>query len=1121
MFYRRYNGVLIVLACVLLVVLSLAQTKADGKRSTVIPQVANGPVLKGDLSDPIWSKGAVLSGFTSLEKVKTPIQATTARVMYDSKNLYIGILCHEVNMSGLAMRSRGRDGSVWRDDGVEILVDTSNAENMYYHFFANAVGGYYETKCSGKTGDGGEWHGAFQVKSARRSDGWTAEFAIPFSELGITPAKGLVWGLNVCRNRVAGSQELSAWSPTPKGFGKPDRFGKILFGDKAGKWTGIKLLSWGDMGLDEIAASVNTVSCFLPNNQKKAVAYSATLDKTLNGKVVKRVVRKAIVKPGKSVVLDLPYTIVGSDGALWVLNVEANGKPVFISSNNVVSVAAEERVWQLKDPLYTELLSNTPPGDQKYGCIYWHHSYSPRVLPAFAKEYGIRYSNEEAIKEMADSRLLSICESPDFSDKYFLKTLEKYNVKLLFSPSVMEWTAPDAPKSGNASFMCDPRSREFYFKDLKNALDKWRKYIWGVYSGDEVTEQAMQQAVRLYADHKSDYPYIREVDSQVKEKFGAGKYGIPESIRDTNPYRWIALRKWMMNYLTDWQKEVYETVKSVDPEIRVISMDPPGGHKPIGFDRMAQYFDITTQQLYPPSDPNRQQFGFTTKMAVDLTGKPTWPCTHVENYAYSTTLDEVHELLSEVMRNGGKGFHFWLKDESGNIGDHGFLMATKWGFPARWRALCELNTLNATMNEVAIPTDPDAAIFYSEDHYSSFSEHYGMPNEPEWAYTFFGPVSRTWFNFFNDNMVNDGKADLSSFKAIIVPAAKYQRRKVAESILKYATDGGTLVIGDPEIFSYDVTGESLDNIRTTLVGTNVVAGKDQETMTFKADCSMSTLRNRTLAVTGKVFTIAPGAGGEVLAVFPDGSPAVVRNRVGQGSVILFAVNPFTQSATSDQAWKDFFKAFAKELGLKTDRDIWRFKFPPYKTVMQPEPTDTCLTGNYIKWWQDVPVYSHNAKIAGTYSYSVQPDGTADRGTTKIAFTSGKLTDRKKAYSTLKVKLKPEDFAVTWKTQKSTDVIFDLCNRMDLSRVNLWYAGQLPNVTVMGSIDGKTWKPLTSYPKQKYVKFDDVNSHEDVLDISLNLAGSANLRYVKLAFGERDRGCPFTLAECEVWGSTKN
>jgi hypothetical protein len=279
---------------------------------------------------------------------------------------------------------------------------------------------------------------------------------------------------------------------------------------------------------------------------------------------------------------------------------------------------------------------------------------------------------------------------------------------------------------------------------------------------------------------------------------------------------------------------------------------------------------------------------------------------------------------------------------------------------------------------------------------------------------------------------------------------------------------------------------------------------------------MPKIANRVLAVSGQAYMMNPPAGAEIMARFGDGSPAVVRNKIGKGIVIAFAFNPFTEKGIADEKWKSFFKAFSQDMGLKTDRDIWRFEFPEYKTVYQPDPVGVCLTSNYIKWWQDKPADIQNAKISGTYAYSVQPDAVADGGAAKIPFAEGKLTNRTKAYTTLKTQLKPEDFVVSWKTEKPVDVTFDLAGARNVTRLNLWYSDQLPAFAVEGSVDGKTWTKLASYAQKPYVASGDP-AERDVLDMSLNLAAKSKVRYIRLSFGPRDTGNLMTLVECELWG----
>jgi len=305
-------------------------------------------------------------------------------------------------------------------------------------------------------------------------------------------------------------------------------------------------------------------------------------------------------------------------------------------------------------------------------------------------------------------------------------------------------------------------------------------------------------------------------------------------------------------------------------------------------------------------------------------------------------------------------------------------------------------------------------------------------------------------------MVADGK-DLSRYKAIIVPAAKYERRSVVEKLIKYVEEGGVLVFGHMDWFDSSPDGSSL-------------AGQCAKLRT----------------------------------------PRIVRDPVtvqaGKGKTLSFG-DAFTEKNIGDEKFKADFKALVKDLGIRTDRDIWRFKFPEFKTVYRPDPAGRCLTGNYIKWRRERPLDILNALTGGVYKYSLAPDAVPDQGgTMRIGFDRGDLTDRKLAPTTKKADLRPDDFVASWKAEQPVSVTFDFLKPHPISRIRLWYSDQLPALTIRGSVDGRTWVDLAAHRKQA--------ATQDVLDADFKAEG--DFRYVRLSFGQHDPGQMMTLVECEVW-----
>ncbi|MCK5843883.1 MAG: hypothetical protein KAG97_04190, partial [Victivallales bacterium] len=80
-------------------------------------------------------------------------------------------------------------------------------------------------------------YGKWEAKTAKTSDGWTAEIRIPYSLLGWKnpPAKGTTLAFNLCRQRLAGKdKELSAWNAVRGNFHEKSRFGLLVFGSLNG-----------------------------------------------------------------------------------------------------------------------------------------------------------------------------------------------------------------------------------------------------------------------------------------------------------------------------------------------------------------------------------------------------------------------------------------------------------------------------------------------------------------------------------------------------------------------------------------------------------------------------------------------------------------------------------------------------------------------------------------------------------------------------------------------------------------------------------------------------------------------------------------------------------------------
>ena len=159
------------------------------------------PNLDGKLDDACWKRVEPLSGFVKLKTGRPADYDSFAYLCYDDSYLYVGMKCPMPTGSKPKGQTRSHDsGSIFRDDIVEIMIDPGRSQDKYYQLVMNAYGATFD--CS-RAGAGqieddtwnGEWHG-----KAHLAEGyWSAELAVPYHNLGITPRTSSTWGMNFCR----------------------------------------------------------------------------------------------------------------------------------------------------------------------------------------------------------------------------------------------------------------------------------------------------------------------------------------------------------------------------------------------------------------------------------------------------------------------------------------------------------------------------------------------------------------------------------------------------------------------------------------------------------------------------------------------------------------------------------------------------------------------------------------------------------------------------------------------------------------------------------------------------------------------------------------------------------
>jgi len=199
------------------------------------------PVIDGRLDDECWRNARRIEGFVWADGIEKPHEPTEAYLLWDDRNLYIGIKCYESHMDTIKISNTKTDHEVWDDDMVQIFIDTTpDTEEHYYHIAVNPIGTVFDQEIdradvakrkTEKSGLGVKWNSDGLFDTDMRSESWSVEAGIPFSALKAKPEGGDAWRFNLYRVEQRRG-EYTYWSPTyasEKWPHVPARFGELVF----------------------------------------------------------------------------------------------------------------------------------------------------------------------------------------------------------------------------------------------------------------------------------------------------------------------------------------------------------------------------------------------------------------------------------------------------------------------------------------------------------------------------------------------------------------------------------------------------------------------------------------------------------------------------------------------------------------------------------------------------------------------------------------------------------------------------------------------------------------------------------------------------------------------------
>jgi hypothetical protein len=226
--------------------------KPAEKKRLIAKKVKAGAIkVDGKLDEKEWKDAPSTGAFVRTLDGAPADQKTTAKVLWDDKNLYVAF---EMEDKDVWATMDKHDDKLWTQEAVELFVDAAGDGKNYVELQVNPKNATFDSFLAGYRKNQNDW--TSKMKTAVKVDGtldnrgdqdkgWVAEVSVPLDDVkgkltelkNVPPKVGTEWRVNFFRlDMPAGRpQQGTGWSPPMMGdFHALDKFGVLVFGDEKG-----------------------------------------------------------------------------------------------------------------------------------------------------------------------------------------------------------------------------------------------------------------------------------------------------------------------------------------------------------------------------------------------------------------------------------------------------------------------------------------------------------------------------------------------------------------------------------------------------------------------------------------------------------------------------------------------------------------------------------------------------------------------------------------------------------------------------------------------------------------------------------------------------------------------
>jgi hypothetical protein len=186
---------------------------ASPSATTAVAQRAStAPTIDGKDDDAVWRLAQVIGAFRQFRPVENadPTVRTEAKVAYDEHNFYAFIRAFDPHPDSIQKLLARRDVRVCCDQ-IKIVIDSYHDRRSGFEFAVNPGGVKRDYAVYDDGNEDEAWDGVWEVGTQVDSQGWTAEFRIPLSQLRYAHAPTNTFGFAIWRDIDRYNLERVGW----------------------------------------------------------------------------------------------------------------------------------------------------------------------------------------------------------------------------------------------------------------------------------------------------------------------------------------------------------------------------------------------------------------------------------------------------------------------------------------------------------------------------------------------------------------------------------------------------------------------------------------------------------------------------------------------------------------------------------------------------------------------------------------------------------------------------------------------------------------------------------------------------------------------------------------------